>query len=133
VPVITRQQRRQLERDNAKWGMSLERVPPAMWSHMNADPTRIEVWRSNLYVVQIFAERDDVQRLSINRASVTADGSRWEEDIPWHELQRIKRECGRGDRDAVEIFPRDADVVNVANMRHLWVLPALLPYAWRHA
>ena len=34
---------------------------------------------------------------------------------------RIKTECGRGDLEAVEIFPRREDEVNVANLRHLWV------------
>ena len=34
--------------------------------------------------------------------------------------------------DAVECFPRDADVVNVANMRHLFVfLTENPPYFWR--
>ena len=31
----------------------------------------------------------------------------------------------------MEVYPRTADLVNVANMRHLWVLPELLPFAWR--
>ena len=31
---------------------------------------------------------------------------------------------------AVEVFPADDQVVNVANMRHLWVLPEPLPFAW---
>jgi hypothetical protein len=37
----------------------------------------------------------------------------------------------RGDKDAVEIYPADKDIVNVANMRHLIVLPAPFPYTWR--
>lgn len=49
-----------------------------------------------------------------------------------NDLQRLKRECGRGDLDAVEVYPRDCDVVNVANMRHLFVFEScLLPYVWR--
>ena len=35
-----------------------------------------------------------------------------------HEAKR--RGCGA--RDAVEVYPADADVVNVANMRHLWLV-----------
>lgn len=44
--------------------------------------------------------------------------------ITWDDLQWLKAAVGFGDREAVEVFPRDCDVVNVANMRHLWVLPA---------
>lgn len=41
--------------------------------------------------------------------------------------------AGYGDRDAVEAYPKNSDVVNVANIRHLWILPnhADLPVFWR--
>jgi len=35
------------------------------------------------------------------------------------------------DADAIEIFPADMDVVNVANMRHLWVMAEPVEFAWR--
>ena len=74
----------------------------------------------------------DVVRLSINRTTLGANG-RWDENITWDDLQRLKREAGYGDKDAVEVFPADVDVVNVANMRHLWVFVGnyRLPFAWR--
>jgi hypothetical protein len=34
---------------------------------------------------------------------------------------------------AVEIYPADGDVVAVANMRHLWLLPEAPAFAWRGA
>lgn len=44
----------------------------------------------------------------------------------------MKAEIGRGDLFAVEIFPPDVDIVNIANMRHLWVVPAeMVPFAWK--
>lgn len=48
-------------------------------------------------------------------------------------LAQVYEEAGYGDRDAFEAYPRQADVVNVANMRHLWVLPEgeLLAGIWR--
>ncbi len=51
--------------------------------------------------------------------------------LVWDELQRIKSECGYGNTDAIEIYPADDDVVNVANMRHLWILDSRIPFAWR--
>ena len=68
-------------------------------------------------------------RLSINRT--TLDGDRWQEGLEWETLQALKNELGYAAHDAVEVFPAAADVVNVANMRHLWVLSEPLPFAWR--
>ena len=39
--------------------------------------------------------------------------------------------AGFGDRDAVEVYPADNAIVNVANMRHLFVFENPLPYVWR--
>lgn len=44
--------------------------------------------------------------------------------IPWDDLQVLKGLAGYGDREAVEIYPPNDKIVNQANMRHLWVLPA---------
>lgn len=54
-----------------------------------------------------------------------------QDGISWDALQEIKGAVGYADRDAVEIYPRDADVVNVANMRHLWITPEPIAFAWR--
>ena len=43
---------------------------------------------------------------------------------------QVKREIGFGDWYALEIFPRDGDIVNVANMRHLWMLATPLSIGW---
>jgi hypothetical protein len=88
----------------------------------------IEAWRSRGFLLQVFREIDGVQRLSVCRTS--HNGHSWDENITWDDLQRLKAECGRGDRMAVEIYPADRHVVNVANMRHLWVLPEPLSFAW---
>jgi hypothetical protein len=124
----TREQRRQLARDNAKQPTTLQEVPRESWPNPSAPQMR--VLRSRDFLVQEFAEKSPADvRLSICRTTVSGD--RWQDGITWDDLQRLKRECGYGDRDAVEIFPADADVVNVANMRHLWVMTDAITYAWR--
>ena len=90
-----------------------------------------EVWRSRYYLIQVFQEKNGVERLSVCITDADSATGRWKDGISWESLQEIKRQVGRGDKDAVEVFPKDADVVNVANMRHLWVLPEALPFAWR--
>lgn len=125
----TREQRRALERANAKLSTVLEMVPHSEWPSYPAK--LIEVWRSRNFLVQVFKEGQDVTRLSICRTKVNTSAGRWEEGISWEELQQLKRECGYGGLDAVEVYPADRDVVNVANMRHLWIMAEPLPFAWR--
>lgn len=127
---FTRAERRAIERENAKQPIVL--TPVCGWrDRLNVPEKLIEVWRSRDFLVQVFAEREGIVRASVNRTSVSTDNDRWVDGISWEELQRIKREIGRGQLDAVEVFPADRDVVNVANMRHLFILDEPLPFAWR--
>lgn len=122
--------RRDLARENAKQTDALSEVPREQWP-LASPPARLaKVWRSKGFLVQEFHERGEVIRLTVCRAMVDRGGS-WTADIPWEALQRLKAECGYGARDAVEVYPPDRDVVNVSNMRHLWVLPERLPFVWR--
>jgi hypothetical protein len=43
--------------------------------------------------------------------------------VSWADKQRIKDELIGVDRVAVEVYPARADLVDDANMYHLWVLP----------
>jgi hypothetical protein len=43
--------------------------------------------------------------------------------FPWADLQRIKDELMGPERVALEVFPASSQLVDVADMRHLWVLP----------
>lgn len=131
--IITREMRRQLERENAKQPETLTPLPRETWpdlSSMKKQP--YAVWRSRYFLVQAFQEADGVTRLSINRTTVRANGQ-WDDELTWDEIQGIKRQVGLGDYQAVEIYPKDRDVVNVANMRHLWVLRDPLPIGWKRA
>lgn len=125
----TRAQRRQLERNNAKQPVALCEVPREQWPIACAC-SQLRVLRSRDFLVQEFAANAPaLVRLSVCRTSL--DGERWQDGITWDDLQRIKRECGYGNADAIEVFPADADVVNVANMRHLWIMAEPVACAWR--
>lgn len=87
-------------------------------------------WRSRRFIALLFQEPHKPLRLSVCRAMLNEAGQ-YEDAVTWDDLQAVKSQCGFGAVDAVEIYPRDADVVNVANMRHLWLLPEGCPYTWR--
>lgn len=89
----------------------------------------VAVWQSKKYLVQVYNEGNGIVRLSINRTSRYK--GQWNDKMTWDELQDIKRKVGYGDAFAVEVYPKDADIINVANLRHLWVLPFALPFAWK--
>ncbi len=44
-------------------------------------------------------------------------------DIPWAAKQRIKNELFGHERTAIEVFPAESQLVDAANMYHIWVLP----------
>lgn len=107
-------------------------VPEKQWPSTQHDPKRTAVFVSPYFLVQVFQEDNSVIRLTVNTTSIGKSG-RWKDGVTWDALQDIKGAVGYADRDAVEVYPSQRDVVNVANMRHLWILPEPLPFAWRRA
>lgn len=85
------------------------------------------VWRSRDFLCCAYLQGQNL-RLSVCRTEIDNRGM-WKEDISWDDLQRIKRECGYGDQWAVEVFPAEEHLVNIASMRHLWVVD-VPPFAW---
>ena len=123
--------RKWLRRENAKWPVELTQVPEKGWRPVEWDSQkRVAVWRSRDYLVQVVDEGGGYFRISINRSEIDGDG-KWRDGLTWDELQEIKNAVGFASMDAVEIYPAAEDVVNVANMRHLWVLPCPFALAWR--
>lgn len=127
-----RRKRNALEKERKKWPKQLAYVPSDQWPDMpwHVRKNILRVMRSRDYLVQVHMEPDRVIRLTVCRTSMGKDS--WADNIPWEDLQRLKREAGYEDHVAVEIYPPDADEVNVSNMRHLWVLPEAPSYMWRN-
>jgi hypothetical protein len=81
-----------------------------------------EVWRSRRFMVQLY-QNGDWLRISVNRSEYLPDQDCWREGISWDDLMQVKSQIGFSDWDAIEIYPKEIDVVNVTNMRHLWIVP----------
>ncbi len=127
--MSTRHVRQLMKKENARRPMGLVPIPKSKWPEDRFDTRRIGVWRSREFLVQAFDEGEGVIRLSVNRTTLLPDGN-WADGISWDDLQRLKGEAGFGDAFAVEIYPENCNVVNVSNMRHLWILLERLPFAW---
>jgi len=119
----------------AKRPARLTEVPRSEWPpYPNPNRAPTHVWQSRKYLVQLFdegkfAQRVDMRRMTVCRVTLADDG-RWEDGLSWDELQDIKHEIGFGDWYGLEVYPRDCDTVNVANMRHLWLLETPLEIGW---
>lgn len=119
------------DHSNMTFGETLQPIPRELWP-ATQPPGLIEVWRSRKYLVQVYETGyPETLRLTICRAQIDFDQGSWSDKIPWDDLQRLKRECGRGQLDALEVYPAEADAVTVTNHRHLWVMPHKVPFAWR--
>lgn len=76
------------------------------------------VLANDLYAVlcrPIRTEIGDVVHCAIRTASNL--------EPPWRDKQRIKDECFGEGRVAVEVMPAAADVVDGADMYHMWIMP----------
>lgn len=139
VPPVNREKvlrlaRKQLYEDNKRFPKdAFADIPEMQWPIGFKANGGTGCFRSRDFLVQRFQEHAGpgaVIRLSINRTEIDNNGD-YKADISWEELQWIKNVLGYHASDAVEIYPIQKDVVNVANMRHLWILPLPLAFAWR--
>lgn len=136
---MNREQRRAMIRDQHQHVRALPaRLTPVPHEEFPTLPhpgakAPLRIWRSSKYLVQQFDAANPVFpmliRLSINRTRMGANGH-WEDGLTWDELQAIKTEIGYGDWYGLEVYPPDSQVVNVANIRHLWLMPTSLPIGW---
>jgi len=119
-----------LRAENKKHTAKLFRVPRDLWPGGYTNPPS-EVWRSNKYLVQEFSFAGGI-RLTVCRAALLPTGD-WDDGLTWDELSQIKRECGYQHCWAYECYPPDDQIVNVANMRHLWIPHSAADFGWRRA
>lgn len=112
----------------------LVEAPPSQWMVFTNRPDRTDrltVWGSTEFTVQVFRVKDGIIRLAINRTEISRDERVFTDGISWESLMEIKSQVGYGDRQAVEIYPEDRNVVNKINVRHLWILAQPLDFAWK--
>lgn len=81
---------------------------------------------NDFYVVQVFdvaTALGNVVHLAVRTADARPQGG----EPPWRDMQRIKNELCGEELEAVQVYPKQADVMDQANMYHLFVLPPSWP------
>lgn len=111
--------------------MNFIEVPKDKWPKVGKDPEK--VWINKKFMVQLMNENGNL-RLSINRVhhKIVKGYKIWDSGITWDELQDIKDALGYDKCWMVEVYPPMDLIVNVANMRHLWLLPEKPIYGWKN-
>lgn len=130
---MNRKERRQQRAENRALlktkNKELTEVPHEEWPTFPYGKIPMNIWVSKDYLVQMHISYPDMIRLSVCRSKVKTDGG-WEDGLTWDELMDIKRELGFGGWYGVEVYPRDIDIINIANFRHIWLMPVPLPIGW---
>lgn len=137
--------RKELRKENTKWPATPVVVPADQWPRAcrEVDYPPVAVWRSRDFLILIY-HGDPIEasalsaapgawpthRITVCRTELDKRG-RYCDQISWDDLQCLKGLVGFGESYAVEVFPAAGDVVNVQNMRHLWVFASPLAWAWR--
>lgn len=136
---FNRAQLRALRAENRAWPDTLIEIPESSWpaaiklAQTHQKSRMVRAFRSEHFLAMLFLEPSGYQRLSVLRTDFEGVGKRAVAGIVWDDLQRLKGEAGFADAWAVEVFPPDADVVNVQNMRHLFLLPEPPSFGWHKA
>lgn len=113
-----------------KYGGDLFRVEKSEWPETQPGWSRpIDVIGGLGLISLVFQEGSGRLRISARWAQI---GAVWDKTpIGWEALQAVKNFVAP-QRAALEIYPVEGREVNVANMRHLWVLPEKtgIPFGW---
>lgn len=123
---------REMARENLKWPEEPQEIPRDKWPALrfdhDPDLVPLKVFRSRRFFIQVVLDRGHT-RISVNRTQLD-ENFEYVQGITWDELFEIKNAVGYADKDCIEIYPAKKDLVNVANMRHLFVLDDRHPCNW---
>lgn len=129
--VMTKDMLRRYRQECAAQPRTMTKVPRDKWPQgLQRKGKVVGCWRSKQHFAALWREDNGHTRLSINRTKIKPSTGDWEAGMDWDKLMKIKAECGFADFWCVEIYPASDGVVNVANLRHLWILKEKPPYAW---
>lgn len=127
--ILTRHERRSMERAKEKHVKNLMKAGYSEFKDITKESLeRLEnvyfrppdkIYQNGQFIVQVF-EANNIW--NAKRAMI-----RWLDarpEIPWATLQRIKNDLFGEETLALEVFPKESNKIDVANMYWLWILPS---------
>lgn len=125
-----RKMRRAFERECLQYDSRYVEISTVGAEAIQGKAKLLRAFRNRYFLAQIYREPNGYLRLTVQRCAIDKNGM-WVGGITWDELMTVKAMIGLGDRWAAEVYPPIDAIVNVANMRHLFLLPEAPAYAWR--
>ncbi|WP_017993885.1 DUF7694 domain-containing protein [Rhizobium leguminosarum] len=128
--MSTRQQRRaarSFERRGLKgdWGLwRITDLPDGIPGGKGWNKEVRSVRANNLYVVLVRPFVDEQGNEVIHLAIRTAS----QLEPPWRDMQRIKNEICGEEATAIQVMPPASELIDEADMYHMWVLSGRLPF-----
>lgn len=118
---------REQRRLSAKYGRALMKLPPNEFEEISyAEIARTKVnrlpdkaWKNNHYVVQLYRCERHVFEKHCDKIMIRRNDA--EPITEWHVLQEIKNKICGEDATAIQVFPPQNELVDVANMYWLFV------------
>lgn len=121
---------RQMRRASLANGRKLQKLDWNEWEDCTQQMFQISIARNrrvipdkalknNKYIVQIFYKNRGMFGKFFDKYMIRRSDSEPVKD--WHDIQRIKNEIIGEDREAFQIFPKQKELVDVANLYWLWV------------
>jgi hypothetical protein len=124
--------RREFQKECRKHGEDFIQIPIGEAKDLTCMGKAPEAcFRNRSFFVMLFMDDSDgtpYLRMSVNRTELDNDGG-FKGGMTWDELMAVKRGIGFADLWMTEVYPPDEDIVNVANIRHLFLVNQP-PYAW---
>lgn len=132
---IIKARQKTVQRDNRKFGAQMQEIDISKLSlPPDIDKKKPErAFRSNRFLAMLYpGDHPDIEvRISVCRTAIRGDGE-YVDGITWDELMMVKAECGYAYHDALEVYPALQDIVNISNIRHLFVLQEELAWKWKN-
>lgn len=117
---------REMLRLSKKIGRSMMKLPPSKFEEVSWSETQglsiknkpDKAWKSNHHVVQVYRNERLILGKLMNKWMIRRNDS--EPIREWHEIQNIKNEVIGEEVEAIQIFPKASELVDVANMYWLF-------------
>lgn len=107
----------------------------------NLKPEQIESYLQGYRDGRVFMYQNSLYTIHLRLLGATLENALWlsirrndrQAVHDWRHFQRIKNELVGPEREAVEIFPKESQLVDTANSYHLWVLDEVdsLPFGFK--
>lgn len=78
-----------------------------------------QAFYNDVYSVQVYLVHTEIGRVQ----HLIVRGQHNNQEPPWRDMQRIKDELCGPECEALQVYPKAGDVVDQADVYHLWVLP----------